>query len=67
MGYRSSLDAKAPVSTSATTSIVKLPTVAMGKHDLSFESHSIQDLDSLVDAELIWDVRGKGAETRQRE
>ena len=70
-GYGSSLDDKAPVTTPATTpaatSIAKLPTVAIGKHDLSFESHSIQDLDALADGELLWDVRGEGAETRKRE
>ena len=55
IGYGSSLDDKAPVTTSAATSaatpaatpaatsIAKLPTVAIGKHDLSFELHSIQD------------------------
>ena len=71
MGHGSSLDDKTPVTTPATTpaatSIAKLPTVAIGKHDLSFESHSLQDLDALVDVELLWDVRGEGAETRQRE
>ena len=74
-GHGSSLDDKAPVTTPATTpaatpaamSIAKFPTVAIGKHDLSFESHSIQDLDALADAELLWDVRGEGAETRKRE
>ena len=71
MGHGSSLDDKAPVSTPAATpaatSIAKLPTVAIGKHDLSFESHSIQDLNTLANVELLWDVRGEGAETRQRE
>ena len=67
MGHGSSLDDKAPVTTPAATSIAKLPMVAIGKHDLSFESHSIQDLDVLADVELLWDVRGEGAETRQRE
>ena len=56
MSHGSSLDDKAPVTTPAATpaatSIAKLPTVAIGKHDLSFESHSIQDLDALADAEL---------------
>ena len=66
-GHGSSLDDKTPVTTPAATSIAKLPTVAIGKHDLSFESHSIQDLDALADVELLWDVRGEGAETRQRE
>ena len=72
MGHGSSLDDKAPVTTPAATpaatSIAKLPTVAIGKHDLSFESHSIQDLDTvtLADVELLWDVRGEGAETRHR-
>ena len=72
MGQGSSLDDKAPVTmpadmpaaTPAVTSIAKLPTVAIGKHDLSFESHSIQDLDALADVKLLRDVRGKGAETR---
>ena len=75
MRHGSSLDDKAPVTTPAAmpsttpaaTSIAKLPMVAIGKHDLSFESHSIQDLDVLADIELLWDVRGEGAETRQRE
>ena len=67
MGHGSSLGGRAPVTTPAATSIAKLPTVAIGKHDLSFESHSIQDRDALADAELLWDVRGEGAETRQRE
>ena len=71
MGHGSSLDDKAPVTTPAatpaTTSIAKLPTVAIGKHNLSFKLHSIQDLDALADVELLWDVRGEGAETRQRE
>ena len=71
MGQRLSLNDKVPVTTPAATpaatSIAKLPTVAIGKHDLSFESHSIQDLDVLADVVLLWDVRGEGAETRQRE
>ena len=71
MGHESSLDDKTPITTPAATpaatSIAKLPMVAIGKHDLSFESHSIQDLDALADVELLWDVRGEGAETRQRE
>ena len=67
MGHGSSLDDTTPVTTPAATSIAKLPTVAIGKHDLSFESHSIQNLDALADVELLWDVRGEGAEMRQRE
>ena len=74
-GQGSSLDDKGPVTspaatpatTPAATPIAKLPTVAIGKHDLSFESHSIQDLDSLADVELLWDVRGEDAEMWQRE
>ena len=71
MCHGSSLDGdKAPATTPAATpdatSTAKLPTVAIGKHDLSFEAHSIQDLDALADAELLWDVRGEGGETRQR-
>ena len=71
MSHGSSLDDKAPVTTPAAppaaTSIPKLPTVAIGKHDLSFESYSIQDLGALADAKLIWDVRGEGADMQQRE
>ena len=51
----------------ATTSITTLSTVAICKHDLSFKSHSIQDLDTLADAELLWEVQDEGAETRKRE
>ena len=71
MGHGSSLDDKTPDTTRtampAATSVAKRPTLAIGKHDLSFESHSIQDLDVVADVELLWDVRGEGAETRQRE
>ena len=75
MGHRSSLDDKPPVSMPATmpaampatTSMAKLPTVAIGKHDLSFESHSVQDLHALADAELLWDVQGEGSKTWKRE
>ena len=71
MGHESTLDDKTPVTapaaTPAATSIAKLPTVAIGKHDLSFESHSIQDVDALADVVLLWDVRDEGAETGQRE
>ena len=66
-GHGSSLDNKTPAAMPAATSIAKLPTVAIGKHDLSFESHSKQDLDALADVELLWDVRAEGADTRQRE
>ena len=75
MGHGSSLDDTAPIitppamSTAMPTamSIAKLPTVGIGKHDLSFESHSIQDLHVLADVELLWDGRSEGAETEQRE
>ena len=66
-GHGSLLDDKAPVTTPAATSIAKLPTVAIGKHDLLFKSHTILDLDALADVELLWDVQGEGDETRQRE
>ena len=71
MGHGLSIDDKTPDTTPAAmpaaASIAKLPMVAIGKHDLSFESHSIQDLDILADVELLWDIRGAEAETRQRE
>ena len=67
MGHGSSLGGRAPDTMPAATSIAKLPTVAFGKHYMSLESHSIQDLDALAAVELLWDVRGEGAETRQRE
>ena len=70
MGHGSSLDDKEPVTTPAATPtathIAKLPTVAIGKYNLSFKSHSIQDLDELADVELLWEVRGEGAETWPR-
>ena len=61
MGHGSSLDDKAPITTPAATPaatraatpIAKLPMVAIGKHDLSFESHSIQDLEALADVKLL--------------
>ena len=58
--------AATPAATSAATSTAKLSTVAIGKHDLSFEAHSIQDLDALADAGLLRGVQGEGGETRQR-
>ena len=45
-----------PTAMPTTTSIAKLPMVAIGKQDLSFKLHSIQDLDALVDTLLLWDV-----------
>ena len=67
MGHRSSLDDKTPLTTPEVTSIAKLPMVAIGKHDLSFESYSIQYLDALADVGLLWDVQGEGAGMRQRQ
>ena len=71
LGHGSSVNDKAPVTmpaaTPAATSIDKLPMVAIGKHNLLFESHSIQDLDALADSELLWDVQGEGAEMWKRE
>ena len=61
------MPAAMPVAMPAFTSIAKLPTVAIVKHGLSFESHSIQNLDTLADVQLRWDVRGEGAVRRQRE
>ena len=40
--------------------------MAIGKHDLSFEAHSMQDLQERADAELLRVVRGQGSEMRQR-
>ena len=71
IGYVSSLDNKAPVTrhavTSTAMSITKLATVAIGMHDLTFDSHSIQDLDALAEAMLLFDVQGKRAKTWKRE
>ena len=66
-GHRLLLQDKTPVTTPAATFISKLPMVAISKQDLSFELHGIQDLDALADVELLWDIRGEGADTRQRE
>ena len=56
MGHGSSLSSRVPVTLPAATSITKLPTVAIGKHNLSFQSHSIQVLDALADVKLLWNV-----------
>ena len=57
LGLGSSLDDKAPITMPAAIPaappIARLPTVAIGKHDLSFELHSIQDLNALADAVLL--------------
>ena len=29
----------------------------IGKHDMALEAHSIQDVEALADAEMLWDVR----------
>ena len=34
-----------------------LPTVVIGKRDLSFEAHSVQNLEALADVALLWDIR----------
>ena len=34
-----------------------LPTVVIGKRDLSLGAHSVQDLGALADAVLLWDIR----------
>ena len=31
--------------------------MAIGRHDLSFEAHSIQDLEALADTELLWGIQ----------
>ena len=36
-----------------------LPMVVIGKRDISMEAHSVQDLEALPDAVLLWDVRDK--------
>ena len=66
MGHGSSLDDRTPPAMPAAKSIAKLPPVARGKHDLSFESHSIQEHDALADVIRLWYFQGKGTEIRQR-
>lgn len=39
--------------------LLPLPTVVIGKRDISMEAHSVQDLEALSDAVLLWDVRDK--------
>ena len=46
-----------PATTHATTPTAMPPIVAIGRHDLSFETHSIQDLEALADTELLRDIR----------
>lgn len=37
----------------------RLPLVAIGKHGLTFEARSVQDLETLGEADLLRDVRDK--------
>ena len=57
-GHRSSLDQAV---------IPPLPTVMIGKRDVSMEAHSVQDLEALSDAFLLWDVRDTARQERVRE
>ena len=54
-------DGKSPAATHATTYATTPATalliVAIGRHDLSFEAHSIQDLEALADTESLRDIR----------
>ena len=43
--------------TRAATPTVTLQIVAVGRHDLSFEAYSIQDLEALADTKLLQDIR----------
>ena len=40
-----------------TTPTTMLPTVAIGRHEISSEAHSIQDPEALADTELLRDIR----------
>ena len=42
-----------------TSTPAALPTVVIGKRDLSLEAHSVQDLEALADARLLWDLRSE--------
>lgn len=44
----------------------RLPTVEIGKRDLSLEAHSVQDLEAVADVPLLWDVRDKATAEESR-
>ena len=41
------------------SSLPVLPTIVIGPRDLTFEARSMQDLEALADALLLWDQRDK--------
>ena len=48
--------------------VPRLPTIEVGKRDVSLEAHSIQDLEELADVAMLWDVRDRAtAEESRRE
>ena len=46
--------------------IPRLPTIEIGKRDVSLEAHSIQDLEELADVAMLWDVRDRATAEESR-
>ena len=47
--------------------IPRLPTIEVGKRDVSLEAHSIQDLEELADVAVLWDVRDRATAVESRQ
>ena len=46
--------------------IPRLPTIEIGKRDVSLEAHSIQDLEELADVAMLWDIRDRATAEESR-
>ena len=46
--------------------IPRLPTIEVGKRDVSLEAHSIQDLEELADVAMLWDIRDRATAEESR-
>ena len=46
--------------------IPRLPTIEIGRRDVSLEAHSIQDLEELADVATLWDIRDRATAEESR-
>ena len=46
--------------------IPRMPTIEVGKRDVSLEAHSIQDVEELADVVMLWDVRDRATAEENR-
>ena len=46
--------------------IPRLPTIEIGKRDVSLEAHRIQDLEELADVAMLWDIRDRAIAEESR-